>query len=167
VTRPIPLLYSAITLAAGAGAAGYWLAGYWTGGLVVVVWSAFWVISIVRQGFRFSSLALVGYAVLVLNAFNAGAQPIFLLLMLVAALAGWDLEFLAVRLLEVKEPDVAEEIATGHIQRLGLTLAMGLVVAGAALLFQFQASFWVALLIAALAAIGLSRLIALIRQPRS
>jgi len=165
--RPIPLLYSAITLAAGAGAVGYWLAGSWIGGLIVVVWSAFWVTSIVRQGFRFSALALIGYAVLVLNAFNVGAQPIFLLLMLVAALAGWDLEFLAARLLEVKEPEVADEIAAGHIQRLGLTLAIGLVVAGAALLFQFQVNFWLALLIAALAAIGLSRLIALIRQPRS
>jgi hypothetical protein len=161
------LLFGAIFLAASTLAAGYALAGSWLGGVVAFIWAGLWVISIVRQTFNFASLALIGYSILIINAHAVGVGAVWLLLTLIGALAGWDLEYLLVRLLDVEDEAVADQIAATHNRKLGVTLALGLAVAGITLGIRYQISFWLVLVISILAILGVTRFIALVRQPHS
>jgi hypothetical protein len=167
VKNALRLLFGAIFLAAGAVAVGFALAGFWLGVVLAFLWSGFWIVSIVRRAFSFGSLALVGYSLLAFFAVTNGAWAGWLLLALLAALAGWSLEYLVYKLLLVEDEAVAAEMTASHIRRLGPALGLGLLITGAALLVHYRSSFWLALVIGSLAVIGLTRFIALIRQARS
>lgn len=165
--RLLRALFSAILLSGSAMAAGYGLEGFWLGSAVALTWTFFWIVSVLRQRLNFGSLAFVGITVLIVNAFGMGVWAGWQVAALLAALAGWDLEYQVSRLLSVDDEAVAEQMALSHLRRLGLTLGLGGLITSAALLIHFRVNFWITLIISALTIMSLSHFVTLIRQARN
>jgi hypothetical protein len=104
---------------------------------------------------------------LVIGGVWAGVWPGWLLLGLVAALAGWDLEYLANRLRYMRADDMAAALTNTHLRRLGRVLAASLLLGGTALILHYQLNFGLAVLIALLAVFGLTRFVNLFKQTRN
>jgi hypothetical protein len=79
------------------------------------------------------------------------------LLTVLLALAAWDLGRFTFRLSDVPDAAAAARLERVHLLRLGLALAIGLVLGGLALLVRISLDFGWALLIGAAAVIALSR----------
>ena len=130
---------------AGVGAAGaiglLWLAGDWRG------WD--WVAEPCLAGW-------VGLA-----AFGAwwGVISGWMLLGVVAALAAWDLSHFAARLRDAGALTPPAELTRAHLRRLAIVAGVGLLLGGIALGIRVELTFGWAILAAALAIIGLSRLL--------
>lgn len=185
--KTVRALSIAISLAAGSAAAGYLLAGKWAGALVSLVWGGLWVSGMLRQASRMAaedslpagqtsspdvstgaaSSALFGYALLVMAGIWSGVWPGWLLVGLVATLAGWDLEYFVNRLRYVRDEAMAAELTDTHLRRLGWVVATGLLLGGAALLVHYRLTFGWAVLVALLAVYGVTRFISFFRQVRS
>jgi hypothetical protein len=82
-----------------------------------------------------------------------------MLLGVVMALAAWDLGHFAVRLRAAGALPPPAELTRAHLRQLAIVAATGLLLGSIALGIRFELTFGWALLIAALAIIGLSRLI--------
>jgi hypothetical protein len=177
----------AISLATAATAAGYLLAGKWVGVFLALLWGSMWVFGFLRQasqngtdepaGNRLpshpeipagaASSALLGFVLLVIAGIWSGVWPGWLLVGLVAALAGWDLDFFASRLRYVREEDAAVAFTQTHLRRLGWVLAISLLLGGLALILHFRLNFGWAMLVALLAVYGLARFIGLFKPARN
>lgn len=168
------LLAVTIALAAGVSAVGYLLAGLWVGVLLSLAWAGLWAAGLVRYMQEIDSEAspragigswlLLGYMLLVMRGIWDGVWPGWLLLGTCAALAAWDLEFFLHRLRDVLDESDREAMRGVHLQRLGLALLIGFLLAGAALAFQYRLSFGLALVVAFLAIAVLARFIAYFKQ---
>jgi len=83
----------------------------------------------------------------------------WMLIGVVAALAAWDLGHFGVRLRAAGAILPPAELTRAHLRQLAIVIAAGLLLGGIALGIQVELTFGWALLAAALAIIGLSRLI--------
>ena len=83
----------------------------------------------------------------------------WMLIGVVAALATWDLGHFAVRLRAAGAILPPADLTRAHLRQLAIVIAAGLLLGGIALGIQVELTFGWALLAAALAIIGLSRLI--------
>jgi TRAP-type C4-dicarboxylate transport system permease large subunit len=170
----IRLLSMMVALAASASGVGFLLAGLWPGMLLSLAWAVLWVIGLRRYvqdtdpeaspKAGIGSGLLLGYTLLVMGGIWTGVWPGWLLLGTCAALASWDLEFFIHRLRDVLDEGEREEMRRIHLQRLGFALFAGLVLAGAALVFHYQLTFGLAVVVAFLAIAALARFIAFFRQ---
>jgi hypothetical protein len=144
-TLALALGYASQALWAGIGvdvAIGLlWLAGDWRG------WD--WTADPCLTGW-------VGLA-----AFGAwqGLPAGWMLLGVVAALAAWDLGHFAMRLRSAGAITQPAELTRAHLHQLAIVVAAGLLLGGIALGIRVELTFGWAILIAALAVIGLNRLI--------
>ena len=183
--QPVRLLVFAVSLAASAAIVGFWQAGWWLGVALSVGWFAFWVTNVLRQvaeqaGPRSSdrlavvtpvglkagsgSWALFFYALLVIYAVGQGVWPGWMIVGLVASLAGWDLEYFIHRLRDVRDPDMVADMIKSHLRRLGLVLGVGLLVTGAVLAVHYRLTFGMAIVVTLLAVVGLTRFIGLVKH---
>jgi hypothetical protein len=90
--------------------------------------------------------------------------PWFALIAAIAAVGAWDLDYFLQRL-QFANPDATNpRLGIDHLRRLGLAEGLGLVLGIVGLTTQIQISFWVAVALALLTAIGLSRLIVYLRK---
>ena len=169
--RVIRLLASSIALAASAAAVGFFLSQVWLGLLFIILWFAFWVISLVRQysaeGAGVGSSALFAYVIITLFAIGSGVWPGWLLLGLVAALAAWDLEFFILRTRDVEDESLVGVMINQHVRRLFVVSAIGLVLPGTALFIHYDLTFGMALGIGLLAAFGVTLFVNLLHRPKS
>jgi hypothetical protein len=96
-----------------------------------------------------------------LAAFGAwwGVISGWMLLGLVAALMAWDLHHFVTRLRDAGTITAPDELTRIHLRRLALVTGAGLLFGGIALVVRVELTFGWALLAAALAIIGLSRLL--------
>ena len=94
-----------------------------------------------------------------------GANAWFLVIGLVAALSAWDLDTFARQLWSVDE--VAQELESRHLARLLFVDVLSLVLTGLALTVELQLSFGVAVVLALVALVALSRAIGLLGRGAS
>ena len=141
----LALGYAGQSLWAGVGIAAVvgllWLAGDWRG------WD--WVAEPCFAG----SVALAAFGTWL------GLAAGWMLLGVVAALAAWDLSHFAARLRSAGASAPPPELTRAHLRQLAIVVAAGVLLGGIALGSRVELSFGWALLAAALAIIGLSRLI--------
>jgi hypothetical protein len=144
-TFVLALGYAGQALWAGVGIAAaiglLWLAGDWRG------WD--WV----------AEPCLVGWVSLAAFGVWQGLPAGWMLIGVVAALAAWDLGHFAMRLRNAGAIPQAAEMMRAHLRRLAVVAAAGLLLGGIALGIRVELTFGWAILAAALAVIGLSRLI--------
>jgi len=177
----------AISLAAGSAAAGFLFAGSWVGALISLVWGGMWVSGMLRQIRQkaeeespearrpsrpeipsgAASSALLGYALLALAGVWSNVWPGWLLVGMVATLAGWDLEYFVYRLRYVRDETVISALSGAHLRQLGWVAAAGLLLGSAALILRYNLNFGWAVLVTLAAVYGLTRFIGFFKHVKS
>ena len=155
--RPLSLLSAG--LATCALVAGYAIAALWAGAGIAVMIGLLWLAGDVRVWDWLAEPCLAGWVGLA--AFGAwwGVISGWMLLGLVAALMAWDLRHFGMRLQAAGAITAPDELTRIHLRRLALIAGAGLLFGSIALVVRFELTFGWALLAAALAIIGLSRLL--------
>jgi hypothetical protein len=106
--------------------------------------------------FIFIAAAVVG--------FFSGVPALMLLIGTVLTLGAWDLDHFTQRLNRVDRVDFDTGLGRAHLARLGLVETAALLVGLVPLLIRLQIGFWWILLLALLAVIGLTRVVAFVRR---
>ncbi len=133
------------------------LAGYWLVVIVCVCAGGAWLFAALRGWPSVPTLGLLATsAATVYGDFEGVAMP-GLLVALVAALVAWDGGTFVGRLRATAEVAFADDLIRSHVRRVLIVAAIGLVVGLLALLLRVSLSFGWALVLAALAIIGLVR----------
>jgi hypothetical protein len=145
-------------------AAGYWLGGYVQIALALAIlpiigliflWKGWgWVLSILLA--IFSGLAAAG--------FYLDVEPPWLISGILAALVAWDQEHLSRRIKSAGRIDAQSMLIKKHWIRLGWLCLAGLLLVGLTYLIQVEFTFGLAVVLAILAVIGLSQVIAFLRR---
>lgn len=145
-------------------ALGFGLSGLWVGTVAVLVVGALWLVGQLR-GLPWASsaaLALQSAAAAVLIAVGGG-WPV---LGLVTALVAWDLDQFVQRMRAAGRVDDARGQERRHIRRLLVVAGIGGLLGAIGLGIEVRLSFGMALLLAALATLGLSAAISFLRRQR-
>ncbi len=137
-------------------AGAYALQQAWLGSIACIVLGVFWSIFNLRRVKRLPSLCFTLMAFLAAFSLFNPAAPLISYLGLCAGLAAWDLSDFAFRLQAIEPPEAAARLEKLHLKRLGITLAIGLVVGLAGLLIHFELRFIPEFLLALLAFIALA-----------
>lgn len=157
-------IYALILLSALALGAGWAALALWWGPAGLILAVALWLIGEIR-GWRWSSytglfllviLAAVGLAL--------DMPPLWAILGVVLALAGWEMSHFRRFLARANVIDNEEILIQRHWRRLMVISLLGALLAGLAVTIQFSLSFGVALLLAVLALVGLGRAMHFLRQ---
>ena len=164
MTRQL-LIFSSL-LAAGSLAAGYALAGQWPWAVVFTLLGLLGIVGQRRKWEMTSSILLFLFVVGDVNALSQGVAVPWLLISLVAALSAWDLDHFTRRLRKAEQIDKARVLERRHLRRLLIVDGLSLLVAAIALVLQVEISFGVALILGALAVMGISQVVAFLRQSR-
>lgn len=157
-----------VGVAAGALGLSHGLAGRWVEVTAVVALALLWLVG--RRcgwGWR-ADLGLVGFTVAAAPGLGRKPDDIWMLVGAVAALCAWDLDHFARRLRHAAWDRVSaqrrETMERAHLGHLLPVAAVGLLLAMAALRVEVHLTFFMALLLALLALIGLSWAIGLLRR---
>jgi hypothetical protein len=148
-----------IALAGLTLALGYLGGGLWIGAAASLALCGLWLLGLWRGWHRLDPAGLAGLIGLAGIGVWFTRPPGLMLLGVVAALAGWDLARFAQRLRAVGQIEGVEALGRAHLRRLALAGAAGLLLGVLALVIRVSLSFGAALLLAALALLGLSRVI--------
>jgi hypothetical protein len=151
-------------------ALGFALSGLWAGTAAILAVGVLWLLGQLRPpgqpgALRWTSSAafvmlVLGAAVAMLLSVGA-AWP---LLGLVAALVTWDLDQFARRMQAAGRVDDGPGLERRHVQRLLVVAAIGCLLAFAGLVLRLRLSFGWALLLAAVAMLGLSLIVGYMRR---
>jgi len=155
--RPLTLLCAGMaTFALALGYAGQAL---WAGVGVAVAIGLLWLAGD-RRGWDWAAEpCLAGWVGLAAFGAWRGVNSSWMLPGVVAALAAWDLGHFIARLRGAGAITQAAELTRAHLRRLAVVAAAGLLLGGIALGIRVELTFGWAILAAALAIIGLSRLL--------
>ena len=151
-------------VATTAMALGYGLAGWWSVAAGFILLGGLWF------GFQRSGDRNVEGVLLVVFCAAAGigfwllAPGIPLLLGVVGSLGAWDLAHFLRRINSVERVDFETGLGREHVRRLLIIEAVGLVAGLFALTAQARIPFWWEALLALLAVIGISQIVAFIRK---
>lgn len=145
---------------------GYAWSAWWVLTPGIVVLGALWALQQQRGRTWASSAGLVFAVITGAAGFLAGVGAGWLLAGVVAALSAWDLDQFAQRLREVGQVPGRPEMERRHVWRLALAAAIGLLLGLTALQVQVRFTFFAALLLAALVALGVGELIVYLRRGR-
>ena len=154
-----PLILLCAGLATFVLALGYIGQSLWAGVGIVVAIGLLWLAGDWRGWDWVAEPCLAGWVGLA--AFGAwwGVISGWMLLGVVAALAAWDLSHFAARLRDAGALTPPAELTRAHLRRLAIVAGAGLLLGGIALGIRVELTFGWAILAAALAIIGLSRLL--------
>jgi hypothetical protein len=147
------------SLATFALALGYANQSLWGGVGIAVVIGLLWLAGDWRGWDWAAEPCLAGWVALAAFGAWVGLTAGWMLLGVVAALAAWDLGHFAARLRGAGAIPPPSELTRDHLRRLAIVAGAGLLLGGIALGIRVELTFGWALLAAALAIIGLSRLI--------
>lgn len=145
-------------------ALGFALSSLWVGVAAVLAGGALWLLGQLRALDWASSAALVMQAVAAAVAVLLAVSGGWPVLGLVAALVAWDLDQFAQRMRAAGRVDDAPGLERRHIRRLLVVAAIGAVLGAIGLGLRVRLSFGLALLLAALAMLGLSLVVGYIRR---
>ncbi|MGC8779261.1 MAG: hypothetical protein ACP5UQ_00160 [Anaerolineae bacterium] len=145
---------------AGASAAVLWAsAGAWQVGLAAVALSALWSAKQQRRWAPLTSLMLLAFILLAAAGAALPSALIWAPLSLVAALAAWDLERFAGRLVAAEPSAETRDLERRHLLRLSAVCGLGLLLGWAGQAIHLKLDLAVVLLLGLLAIIGLNRLV--------
>jgi hypothetical protein len=158
------LLPASTILAAAVLAMGYGLGGLWVGALLCLALGDLWLLA-QRRAWNWSPSAMLA----VLTGLAAigiwlNANPDWMLVGAVAALCTWDLNHFTQRVGQVGRMEEAPELERHHLQRLLLVALLGLLLGAIALRIEITLGFGMAMLLALLAVLALSRAIRTMRR---
>ena len=154
-----PLILLCVGLATFALALGFATQALWAWAGLVIAIALLWLAGDWRGWDWVAEPCLAGWVGLA--AFGAwwGVISGWMLLGIVAALAAWDLSHFAARLRHAGAITPLAELTRAHLRRLAIVAGAGLLLGGIALGIRVELTFGWAILAAALAIIGLSRLL--------
>jgi hypothetical protein len=147
------------SLATFALALGYAGQSLWAGVGIVVVIGLLWLAGDWRGWDWAAEPCLAGWVSMAAFGAWLGLTSGWMLLGVVAALAAWDLAHFTARLRGAGAITPPSELTRNHLRRLAVVAGAGLLLGGIALGVRVELTFGWAILAAALAIIGLSRLI--------
>jgi hypothetical protein len=149
---------------------GYGLGGYWAGIAVVAALLLLWLAGR-RRGSWAATVGLVAFSGAAAAGVLLGLAAGWMLAGLVAALSAWDLEHFGRRLHSVDWEDgnrahaaLRRDLERDHLWRLLVVAGLGLLLAALALGVRVRLTFLAAVLLGLLAALGLSRAVAFLRD---
>lgn len=151
--------------ATAALAVGYALVpGYGICWMVIVLIGLVWFATQQRKTQGFEGLMLFAYGILAGAGFFVHAPAWLMMVGLAASLGAWDLHTFLLRLGSADRVEYESGLGRAHLRRLGFVELGGLLLGLAALTVHPQVGFWWAGLLALVAVVGISRLIARIRK---
>lgn len=158
-------LFVSTGLATGLLALGYGLSGQWTWSPLIVAVGLLWLLGQWRGWGWVASVGLVVCAGIAILGFWADLGVGWLWFGMVAALTTWDLDHFVRRMRSVHRVERAGDLERRHLQRLLIVNGLSLLITAVALGIEIKFSFATALLLGALAVLGLSQAIGfLMRQ---
>lgn len=143
---------------------GYVISGWLIAAGVVIFLGAIWAAVRLRGGSGLAGLLLYLFLFIAAAGFWAGSPGWLMLLTSVAALGAWDLDHFLQRLSEAEYVEFETGLGRDHLTRLFLVQGLGFAAGFLALIARPQIGFWWAVLLAMLAVIGLSRIVAYVRR---
>ncbi|MBN1979019.1 MAG: hypothetical protein JW918_16585 [Anaerolineae bacterium] len=157
-------LPASIALTAGALALAYGLNGSWSIVIAIAVLGGLWLLGLWRGWGWTASVGLACFVIIAAVGLGMSLRGIWMLAGVVGALSAWDLDHFAHQLRKSGQVKGARTLERRHLQRLlivdGASLLLGAVALGARIEFSFGA----ALLLGALATLGLTRAIGFLRR---
>jgi hypothetical protein len=150
--------------AVAALAIGYAVGGRWPVSLVYVFLGLVWYLAQRRWVSGLENIMLFLFIAGAAVAFWAGAPGWMLLVGSILTLGAWDLDHFSQRLSRVDRVDFDTGLGWAHLARLGLVESIALAAGLVPLLVRFEIGFWWIMLLAFLAIIGLSRVVAFVRR---
>ncbi len=158
------IFWGHLLLGTAALAAGYAIIGHHLIALMFVLAGALWFAAQQRAAYGLGEIMLFLFGAGGALGFLFGVPGWLILVAVVAVLGAWDLAHFLQRLGAVEQVAYDTGLGQAHLRRLaiveGAALALGLL----ALVLQARVSAWWEILLALLAVIGISRLVAYIRQ---
>jgi hypothetical protein len=158
------MLWISLVVAAGALGGGYWLGGLWPWGLALLALGALWRFDQVRGWGRLAAPGLMIFVMAAAVGLLYEVPSGLMLLATVASLAAWDLDRFSQRLKSKPVDAGTAHLERLHLKRLLIVCLLGLLLAGSALLIRFRLSFGLAVLIALLVVISLTRVTGSLRK---
>jgi NADH:ubiquinone oxidoreductase subunit 3 (subunit A) len=158
------LAHAAIGLATLALALSFVVARLWPAAAFVAAWGGMWIAG-QHVGWGWTGGAgLTGFIVMAVLGIWSNVTPLGALAATVTALGAWDLQRFTARLGAVDRVEDEAGLTRAHLQRLLPVLLVGLLAGFVALEVRLALSFGWALVLGALAILGLSRAIGFIQR---
>jgi hypothetical protein len=158
------ILAASVGLAAAALGMGYIYRDLWIWTLAIVALGLLWLFGLWRRWEWASSAGWILYTAGAAAGLLQGAGFGWMLFGLSMALIAWDLDAFGRRLQSAQRVERKEDLERRHLLRLAVVSAMGWLLAAIAIGARLELGFGVVLLLALLAAFGLSRTLALARR---
>ncbi len=152
-------------IAVAALAVAFALGGSIVLALVVILTGGFWAYANQRDVHGLEFLILMALTMACVALFFWFSAPIWLpLVAMIAALGAWDLDYFLQRLKVASHDGISPRLGIEHLKRLGIAEGLGLLLGIVGMTMRAQISFWVAVGLALVTAIGLSQLVRYLRK---
>jgi hypothetical protein len=138
---------------------GYFLGGEELFAPVIMIMMIMWLVAVQREWQVVTTITMVIFLAGAAVAAWKGFSPALMLLVVVAVLSAWDLIAMQARFKMVKKESVEKGIERRHLTRLALIDGIGLLLGGTGLMLQINLGLGLEILLALVAAIGLSQLV--------
>ncbi|MBN1178904.1 MAG: hypothetical protein JXD18_06815 [Anaerolineae bacterium] len=158
------LWMASVVLAVGTLGGSLVATGAWLWGVLVLGLGALWLAR--RKWQRIASWSLFFFTIAAVNGLWRGVAPFWGIAGVTAALVAWDLDHFARRLEKAALQANPSELEQRHMRRLLAVSGTGLSLALLPLIVRVELHLGVALLLGALAVVGLSRVVAFIKPAR-
>ncbi len=152
-------------IAGGALAASFSTRQSWVGGAASLLFVGLAILAEgVPKAAWLSEVVFGGFTLLAAVSIWLGNPPEWALVAVAAALTGWDLHHLRVRLAAIENLEAPSSLVWGHLRRLTITILSGIALGLLALYVRISYGVVVVVVLGLLAVIGISRAIAYMRR---
>jgi hypothetical protein len=163
--RVVWALFASIILSTGCMLAGSLINNGLIEAILAGITGVGWIVAAWRGWNRFGSLTLLIYVVIAGFSIIKGYAPLFLLVGVVIALVGWDLQDFYWRVRRSNLVKNVEDIVPIHLQRLAVIAGIGIAVSCSAALIHTRFSFGVVFVIGFLAIVMTGWVVSMLRNP--
>ncbi len=135
-------------------AASYTLIGHWRGAWIFLAGSLIWWYG--RRAWPpIASIGLTFFTLAAVVGIWTDQPPLLMLLVVVIALAGWDLDGLEQRLRWAKDDSSTQTLLHQHLKKLSTVVIAGILIAGIAMPLHMRLNFWIVFFLALMLAFSL------------
>jgi hypothetical protein len=143
-----------------------WPAGQRLEIVLTIGFGIVWILSVWRQLAWLDSLMLVLYTLVVVYGIFMERPILTGFVVIVFALAAWSISYLNRRLELTSNPGIRQQFISNHLRRSGALVAVAITLAAASLFIKLELHLGIAILVGALAIIGLSQLISFLLKQK-